>query len=54
MSTRETGAAGAISRRSVLQGAVALGGLALCLRDSGCIVLASEAPSMAPTLSPVA
>ncbi|MGB6487237.1 MAG: xanthine dehydrogenase family protein molybdopterin-binding subunit [Steroidobacteraceae bacterium] len=44
MSTRETGAAGAISRRSVLQGAVALGGLALCLRDSGCIVLASEAP----------
>ena len=44
MSARESGAAGAISRRSVLQGAMALGGLALCLRDSGCLVLAGEAP----------
>jgi isoquinoline 1-oxidoreductase subunit beta len=44
MSVRETSATGAITRRSVLQGAVALGGLALCLRESGRLVLASQAP----------
>lgn len=44
MSARDSGAAGAISRRSVLQGAMALGGLALCLRDSGRLVFAAEAP----------
>ncbi|HTV51293.1 MAG TPA: hypothetical protein VME21_08895, partial [Steroidobacteraceae bacterium] len=44
MSMRKTGATGALTRRSVLRGAVALGGLALCLRDSGRLVLASEAP----------
>jgi isoquinoline 1-oxidoreductase beta subunit len=33
-----------ITRRSLLKGATALGGLALCLRESGRIVLASQAP----------
>jgi isoquinoline 1-oxidoreductase beta subunit len=33
-----------LTRRSVLQGAAALGGLALCLRQSGRIVLASQPP----------
>ena len=33
-----------VTRRSVLQGAAALGGFVLCLRDSGRIVLAGQAP----------
>ena len=44
MSTRNTATTVAITRRSVLQASVALGGLALCLRESGRLVLASEAP----------
>lgn len=44
MSSRDASATGALTRRSVLKGAVALGGLALCLRDSGRIVLAGETP----------
>ena len=38
-----TGAPRDPTRRAVLKGAVAAGGLALCLRQSGCMVLASEA-----------
>ncbi len=33
-----------LTRREVLKGAAAMGGLALCLRESGRIVLASQAP----------
>jgi isoquinoline 1-oxidoreductase beta subunit len=44
MSTRNTGAPGAISRRAVLKGVTALGGLALCVWESGRIALADQAP----------
>ncbi|MGA7540309.1 MAG: xanthine dehydrogenase family protein molybdopterin-binding subunit [Steroidobacteraceae bacterium] len=43
MSARK-GAAGTLTRRVVLKGAMALGGLALCARESGRIVSASQAP----------
>jgi isoquinoline 1-oxidoreductase beta subunit len=41
---RAADAPGALTRRSVLKGAAAMGGLALCLRESGRIVLASQPP----------
>jgi isoquinoline 1-oxidoreductase beta subunit len=44
MSTRPPPAVGALTRRTVLKGAVALGGLTLCLRESGRIVAANPAP----------
>ncbi len=45
MSTRRTAhASRGLTRREVLQGAAAIGGLALCLRESGRIVLASQLP----------
>lgn len=44
MRTRPSPAAGALTRRTVLKGAVALGGLTLCLRESGRIVSADQAP----------
>ena len=44
MSARNAGAPGAISRRTVLKGVTALGGLALCVWESGRVALASQAP----------
>jgi isoquinoline 1-oxidoreductase beta subunit len=44
MRTRPPHALGALTRRTVLKGAVALGGLTLCLRESGRIVAANQAP----------
>ena len=44
MSARKDGAAGAITRRTVLQGVTALGGLALCVWESGRVALASQTP----------
>ncbi len=44
MRTRPPRAVGALTRRTVLKGAVALGGLTLCLRESGRIVAANPAP----------
>jgi len=44
MRVRPSPAVGALTRRTVLKGAVALGGLALCLRESGRIVSANQAP----------
>lgn len=43
MRKRSSPAVGALTRRTVLKGAVALGGLALCLRESGRIVSANQA-----------
>ena len=44
MSARNPGGQRPITRRTVLQGAAALGGFVLCLRESGGIVLASQPP----------
>jgi isoquinoline 1-oxidoreductase beta subunit len=44
MSARNAGAPGAITRRTVLKGVTALGGLALCVAESGRIVWASQTP----------
>src|SRR5215469_2292903 len=44
MSARDISGPRTVTRREVLQGAAALGGFALCLRESGRIVLASQAP----------
>ena len=44
MSARNAGAPSAITRRTVLKGVTALGGLALCVAESGRIVWASQTP----------
>ncbi|MDE2261782.1 MAG: xanthine dehydrogenase family protein molybdopterin-binding subunit [Gammaproteobacteria bacterium] len=42
MSTHDPSGAGGLTRRAILKSAAALGGLALCVRESGGVVLASQ------------
>src|SRR5215469_10411500 len=44
MSARNLSGPRPVTRRTVLQGAAALGGFVLCLRESGRMVLAGQAP----------